>query len=89
MLWGWWGLPNSGVEFLSPGVKILWDDLGGLILALAVGYAFELVENSDFVIKKLVSNHGTSQFYRGDSRINVFGDILALGLGYSMSKVNL
>ena len=36
---------------------------------------------------RLKRDHGTSQFYEGDSKINVFGDILALGLGYSMSKV--
>ena len=37
---------------------------------------------------RLKRDHGTSQFYEGDSKINVFGDILALGLGYSMSKVS-
>ena len=38
-------------------------------------------------MSRLKRDHGTSQFYEGDSKINVFGDILALGLGYSMSKV--
>ena len=35
----------------------------------------------------MTRDHGTSQFYRGDSKLNVFGDILALGIGYAMTKV--
>lgn len=38
---------------------------------------------------RFVRDHGTSQFYRGDSKINVFGDILSLGVGYSMSKARI
>merc|ERR1712228_1171730 len=37
-------------------------------------------------IEQLTRDHGTSQFYKGDSRLNVFGDILALGIGYAMTK---
>ena len=54
---------------------------------LFAGYLFEIFENSEFIINRFVRDHGTSQFYRGDSKINVFGDILSLGVGYSMSKV--
>jgi len=86
LLWGWWGSPNSGLN-LPDNFKVFWDDLGGLMLGLLAGYIFEIFENSDYVINRFVRDHGTSQFYKGDSKINVFGDILALGLGYSMSKV--
>ena len=54
---------------------------------LFAGYLFEVFENSEFIINRFNRDHGTSQFYRGDSKINVFGDILSLGVGYSMSKV--
>ena len=54
---------------------------------LLAGYLFEIFENSEYIINRFVRDHGTSQFYRGDSKINVFGDILSLGVGYSMSKV--
>ena len=55
---------------------------------LLAGYLFEIFENSEFIINRFVRDHGTSQFYEGDSKINVFGDILSLGVGYSMSKVS-
>lgn len=56
-------------------------------MGILAGYIFEVVENSDYVISRFVRDHGTSQFYKGDSKLNVFGDILALGMGYSMTKV--
>jgi len=86
LLWGWWGSANSGLGWSEP-FRTFWDDLGGLMLGLFAGYIFEIFENSDFIINRFVRDHGTSQFYKGDSKINVFGDILALGMGYSMSKV--
>lgn len=86
LLWGWWGSASSGLD-LPETFKVFWDDLGGLMLGLFAGYVFEIFENSDFIINRFVRDHGTSQFYKGDSKINVFGDILALGMGYSMSKV--
>ena len=71
----------------SPEFKTFWNDIGGLMTGLFAGYLFEIFENSEFIINRFVRDHGTSQFYRGDSKINVFGDILSLGVGYSMSKV--
>ena len=72
----------------SPEFKTFWNDIGGLMAGLLAGYLFEIFENSEFIINRFVRDHGTSQFYRGDSKINVFGDILSLGGGYSMSKVS-
>jgi len=82
-----WGSAEQLPFSPSPEFKTFWDDIGGLILGLFAGYVFELFENSDYIINRLKRDHGTSQFYEGDSKINVFGDILALGIGYSMSKV--
>ena len=86
LLWGWWGTDSSILIFPEP-FKMFWNDFGGLMLGLFAGYVFEIFENSDYIINRFVRDHGTSQFYKGDSKINVFGDILALGMGYSMSKV--
>jgi len=86
LLWGWWGTDNSSLALPEP-FKMFWNEFGGLTLGLFAGYVFEIFENSDFIINRFVRDHGTSQFYKGDSKINVFGDILALGMGYSMSKV--
>ena len=80
-------MDNSYLISHSPEFKTFWNDLGGLMTGLFAGYLFEIFENSEFIINRFVRDHGTSQFYRGDSKINVFGDILSLGVGYSMSKV--
>ena len=63
-----WGsaeqLPFSG---LSAEFKTFWDDIGGLLLGLAAGYIFEVFENSEFIINRLVQGracHGLLWFYK-------------------------
>ena len=63
-----WGsaeqLPFSG---LSAEFKTFWDDIGGLLLGLAAGYIFEVFENSEFIINRLVqwSRRGLIMVYYG------------------------
>jgi len=86
LLWGWWGWDSSPFPTTNE-FRTHWNDIGGMLLGLLGGYLFEVVENSDHVINQLKRDHGPSQFYQGDSRLNAFGDILFLGVGYSLTKV--
>ena len=59
-----WGsaeqLPFSG---LSAEFKTFWDDIGGLLLGLAAGYIFEVFENSEFIINRLVQERSYGSYY--------------------------
>ena len=59
-----WGsaeqLPFSG---LSAEFKTFWDDIGGLLLGLAAGYIFEVFENSEFIINRLVQERAVMVYY--------------------------
>lgn len=86
LLWGWWGNPGTPVQFEGPIMTTLWQDYGGLILGLAVAFLWEVLENSDYIIN-LYNRDLRSAFYKGDSAINIFGDILSLGVAYNIAKI--
>ena len=67
----------------------LFENSDYIINRCVIHFPIFISRNSLNFKPRLKRDHGTSQFYEGDSKINVFGDILALGLGYSMSKVSL
>ena len=60
---------------------------GGLILALTSAMLWEMLENTNFIINLFRENSGTSKEYQGDSKINIVGDVIACGLGYTMAHV--
>ena len=57
----------------------------GFLMTTFSAVLWELVENSEFVINLFRENSGPSENYRGDSQINVVGDILSCSLGYGAS----
>ena len=59
----------------------------GFLLTMLTGLLWEVAENTDFVINLFRETSGPSEEYRGDSKINVVGDILSCSLGYSLSYV--
>ena len=60
---------------------------GGLAIATGIETAWEVFENSDFVMERFREHSGTSGEYKGDSVQNIGGDILAMVLGYSLGTV--
>ena len=48
---------------------------------------WEMVENSEFVISLFRENSGPSEDYRGDSQVNVVGDVVSCALGYGSSYI--
>ena len=48
---------------------------------------WEVGENTDFVINLFRETSGPSEDYKGDSKINVVGDIISCSLGYSLSYI--
>jgi len=63
------------------------DLAGGLVFSLMSAMLWEMLENTNLVITLFRENSGTSENYRGDSRINVVGDILSCGVGYMLAHV--
>ena len=59
----------------------------GFLLTMVTGLLWEVGENTDFVINLFRETSGPSEDYRGDSKINVVGDILSCSLGYSLSYI--
>ena len=59
----------------------------GFLLTMLTGVMWEVAENTEFVINLFRETSGPSEEYRGDSKINVVGDILACSLGYSLSYI--
>ena len=48
---------------------------------------WEAGENTDFVINLFRETSGPSEDYRGDSKVNVVGDMISCSLGYSLSYI--
>ena len=63
------------------------DPAVGFIITIVSAIAFELVENTELIINLFRENSGPSEKYKGDSKINVVGDILSCGLGYGASYI--
>merc|ERR1712038_1507754 len=68
-------------------LHLLWgtDDIDywiyGFLGALVLELVLEVVGNSQFVLKRIRNNSGTSGEYIGDSIQNIIGDIFSVGLG--------
>ena len=54
-----------------------------LFFTIASAMIWEIIENSDFVIKRFRQYEGPSEYYEGDSKINAVGDVLSCGLGFA------
>ena len=69
------------ILWLTPRLSWVWQ----LWLAVAVEAAWELVENSEFVIRRY--REGTAALgYFGDSIVNSLGDIAMCGLGFLLVR---
>jgi len=55
----------------------------GLILTILLEFLWEMFENTDYIIDKYRKNY---ENYKGDSDINIIGDILATVIGYIGTK---
>jgi hypothetical protein len=68
----------------------LWYLLGfgptvGYLVMFAFEFSWEVLENSERVIKRYRESSGTSGEYKGDSYQNIIGDLIACEVGYSIS----
>jgi hypothetical protein len=69
------------IGWLAPRIPAAW----GLTLALALEAAWEVIENSAFVIRRY--REATAALgYEGDTVINALGDIIACGLGFALAR---
>jgi hypothetical protein len=59
----------------------------GLILTLVTALLWEMLENTNLIIQLFRDHSGPSEFYVGDSRINVAGDVIACGVGFTLAHV--
>lgn len=69
------------VALVLPRLSALWQ----LSVAVMVEALWEIVENSEFIIRRYrewTVAHG----YHGDTIVNSFGDILACGLGFVLAR---
>ena len=60
---------------------------GGIAIATAIETAWELFENSEFVMERFRENSGTSGEYKGDSVQNIVGDIISMVVGYTIGTM--
>jgi len=76
-------------------LHLLWgtDDIDywiyGFLAAILLELGLEVVGNSQFVLKRIRNNSGTSGEYIGDSVQNIIGDVFSCGLGYILGTVFL
>jgi len=100
-----WYAPRSSQHMFDPysfclvvlGLvfHLLWgtDDIDywiyGFLAALLIELGLEVVGNSQFVLKRIRNNSGTSGEYTGDSVQNIIGDVFSCGLGYVLGTVFL
>ena len=69
------------IMWLAPRVPWAWQ----LWIAVAVESAWELIENSEFIIRRY--REGTAALgYFGDSVVNSLGDIAMCGLGFMLAR---
>ena len=54
---------------------------------MITGLMWEAGENTDYVINLFRETSGPSEDYRGDSKVNVVGDMISCSLGYSLSYI--
>ena len=61
--------------------NIFQSSLAGFLITMAVELVWEVVENSEPVMRRFRENSGTSGDYEGDSVQNIIGDLLACAAG--------
>lgn len=69
------------ILWLAPRLSWVWQ----LWLAVAVEAAWELIENSEFVIRRYREGTGALGYF-GDSIVNSLGDIMMCGLGFLLVR---
>jgi hypothetical protein len=69
------------LAWLCPRLSSVWR----MVLALAIEAAWEVLENTDFVIQRF-RTATMSLDYRGDTIANSMGDILLCGIGYALAR---
>ena len=57
----------------------------GIFLAIIIEIIWEIIENSDYIIKKYRQTYNN---YYGDSLINILGDIICMIMGYIICYFN-
>jgi len=100
-----WYAPKSSQHMFDPYsfclvvlglvLHLLWgtDDIDywiyGFLAAILLELGLEVVGNSQFILKRIRSNSGTSGEYIGDSVQNIIGDVFSCGLGYILGTIFL
>src|ERR671917_1383179 len=69
------------LALIAPRLSAVWQ----LWLAVTIEAAWELVENSEFVIRRY-REETAALGYHGDTIVNSLGDILACGLGFVLAR---
>jgi hypothetical protein len=69
------------VALIAPRLSILWQ----LWLAVSIEALWEVVENSEFVIRRY-REETAALGYHGDTIVNSLGDILVCGLGFVLAR---
>ena len=59
----------------------------GYIVTILSGFVWEIVENTTMVIDMFRENSGPSKDYRGDSKINVVGDVISCQIGFAAAYI--
>ena len=72
----------SGIIFHLILSNIIQSSLAGFLITMALELVWEVVENSEPVMRRFRENSGTSGEYKGDSVQNIIGDLLAGAVGY-------
>ena len=71
------------MNFLLTGI----DPALGYLITILSGFVWEIGENTEKIINKFRENSGPSQDYRGDSKINVIGDVIACQIGFAAAYI--
>ena len=69
------------LALIAPRLSVLWR----LCLAVSIEAVWEVIENSEFVIRRY-REQTAALGYHGDTIVNSFGDILACGLGFVLAQ---
>ena len=76
-----------GLLHYAAGLDWFLACLAGFGICFVIELAWELVENSECIIKRYRETSGTSANYEGDSYQNIIGDLIACQTGYGLSWI--